>query len=125
LELLKPHGRLAIVLPANKFSGQATSYIRKWLVQRAEILAVVALGRNTFLPHTHQKANILFARKRAAAALPADVQPIFFAVSERDGKNSRGVEVVRDPKASESWSRLDHDLEEIVAAYRSQVGSVI
>lgn len=100
---LRPGGVLAMVLPHNKFAGRRYAYVREWLLREMQILAVVGLGRNTFLPHTHQKANVLVARKRSA---PRNGKPeaIFFAQSERDGKDTRG-------------SETPHDLDDIAAAY--------
>lgn len=89
ITLLRPGGRIAIVLPHSKFAGAATQYIRAWLLERTEVLAVVGLGRHTFLPHTHQKANVLLARKRATPRNGKSL-PIFFEQSIRDGKTSRG-----------------------------------
>lgn len=89
IKALRPGGKLAIVLPHGKFAGKATRYIREWLLERAELLAVVGLGRNTFLPHTHQKANVLLARRRKVPR-NGERPHIFFAQSVQDGKNTRG-----------------------------------
>src|SRR5262249_11834792 len=95
VELLRPGGRMAIVLPHNKLAMAAWGHVREWLLRKVRVLAVVGLGRNTFLPHTHQKASILFAQKGAARK----DAPIFFAVSERDGKDTRGQLLYR-PEAN-------------------------
>lgn len=116
IELLKPGGRLAIVLPHNKFGGKSFDYLRKWIINKARILAVVALGRNTFLPHTHQKASILFLKKiQPPSELKSDYN-IFFAVSEKDGKNSKGQAITRKsaPKEKSIWNDIDHDFEEVL-----------
>ncbi|MDQ6929210.1 MAG: N-6 DNA methylase [Candidatus Eremiobacteraeota bacterium] len=89
IKMLRPGGRLAIVLPHSKFAGAATRYIRAWLLEKTDVLAVIGLGRHTFLPHTHQKANVLLARKRTTPR-NGSTTAIFFAQSARDGKNSRG-----------------------------------
>ncbi|MBV8246235.1 MAG: SAM-dependent DNA methyltransferase [Candidatus Eremiobacteraeota bacterium] len=96
-ELLAPGGTLCIVLPHNVFAGRRTAAVRAWLFERLRVLAVVGLGRTTFLPHTHQKANVLFARRRRAHETHAG-EKIFFAQSERDDAR-------------------DHDLFEIAQAY--------
>ena len=64
IQILRPGGRAAIILPDNKFSVDSVAYLRTWVIQKARVLAVVGLGRHTFLPHTHQKASILFLQKR-------------------------------------------------------------
>ncbi len=119
-DLLRPGGRLAIVLPHNKFAVSAWSYVREMLLKKARVIAVVGLGRNTFLPHTHQKASVLFAMKRLPGETVRPNERIFFAISERDGKNSKG-QLVRLPDASEndvSWSRVDHDLGQVEREFR-------
>ncbi|MFN2529329.1 MAG: class I SAM-dependent DNA methyltransferase [Candidatus Baltobacteraceae bacterium] len=89
IKALRPGGKIAIVLPHSKFAGKQTRYIREWLLEHAQVLAVIGLGRNTFLPHTHQKANVLLARRRTQprnGRRPA----VFFAQSRIDAKDSRG-----------------------------------
>lgn len=125
VHLLKPGGRLAIVLPHNKLASSSWAYVRDWLVQHVRIIAVLGLGRNTFLPHTHQKTNVLFAVKRER---PVHVRPredILFLISERDGKDSKGRIIARPNTNPESnaWVRADHDLEEIVTKFTDYVQS--
>jgi type I restriction enzyme M protein len=117
VDLLEPGGRLAIVLPHNKVGAEAHAPLREWLLDRCRVVAVVGLGRNTFLPHTHQKAAVLFARKRRAGET-ARGEEVLFALSEKDGKDSKGRPRVRaGARAGASpWERLDHDLEEVAAA---------
>lgn len=120
IRLLKPGGRLAIVLPHNKFAANALAPLRQWVLKNARILAVVGLGRNTFLPHTHQKASVLLLRRNLPNEDPTRDYPILFAISERDGKNSKGHFLYKDGAVEKEsfWERIDHDLEEIVESYR-------
>jgi type I restriction enzyme M protein len=119
LSLLRPGGRLAIVLPHNKFASSVWAYARQWLIQRAQIVAVLGLGRYTFLPHTSQKAAILFLRKRDHIERSPDKEPILFLLSERDGKNSKGEIIPRGGVAFDApaWVRADHDLSEVVPVF--------
>jgi type I restriction enzyme M protein len=127
IELLRPGGRLGIVLPYNKSAGGAFASLRRWLVGRARIFAVVGLPRETFLPHTSQRTFVLFAKRRAAREVPRDDERVVFAVSERAGKDSAGDPVLRDV-AGLGASRglgagqrhglgaaLDHDLDDVLA----------
>jgi type I restriction enzyme M protein len=121
IRLLRPGGRFAIVLPHNKLGGRQWGYAREWLLRHVRLVAVLGLGRHTFLPHTHQKADVLFGKKRER---PVKVAPrderILFLVSERDGKDSKG-EVVERPGAlpeAPLWVRADHDLEAAVEAFK-------
>jgi type I restriction enzyme M protein len=103
---------MAIVLPHNKFATDSFAYMREWLLGKARVLAVVGLGRHTFLPHTHQKASVLFLQKIEGKEMKKDY-PIFFSISERDGKNSKGQFIHRNPTAECLWERVDHDFTEI------------
>lgn len=125
IQLLKPGGRLAIILPVNKFGAHSWAYLRAWLVQRVRIVSILSLGRNTFLPHTHQKADILFAIKREQIIRQPAHERILFLISEKDGKDSRGQLISRpDAKSDEPvWIRVNHDLGELVASFHDFVRS--
>jgi type I restriction enzyme M protein len=116
VQLLKPGGRMAIVLPHNKVAADAYSGVREWLIRRTRILSVVGLGRNTFLPHTHQKASIIFAQKREKVESAWERDNIFFAVSERDGKNSKGPFAIKSAQAEKAdlWDKVDHDFSDVL-----------
>lgn len=104
--LLRPGGRLGIVLPYNKASGGSFAAVRRWLVARARVLAVVGLPRETFLPHTSQRTFVLFAKKRARPGRADRSERTMFVVSERAGKDTGGEPILRG-------GRLDHDLDEV------------
>lgn len=63
LQLLKPGGRAAIILPQGKFNNATLAYIREWILRHARLLAVVGLHPNTFKPHTGTKTSVLFLQK--------------------------------------------------------------
>ncbi len=110
LDLLRPGGRLGIVLPYNKAAGASFAGMRRWLVERARIYAVVGLPRETFLPHTSQRTFVLFAKRRAEREKPASRERAMFVISERSGKDAAGQPVAgRDDGVG-----LDHDLAEVL-----------
>lgn len=123
VKLLRPGGRLAIVLPHNKLGAVSYEYLRAWLLRHMRVVAVVGLGRNTFLPHTHQKTGVIFGIKRERPIRSADAEDVLFLVSERDGKDSRGQVVSRPGTAADdpAWIRADHDLEDVTTRFRSFV----
>ena len=92
LDFLKPGGRMAIVLPQGRFNNTSDKHIRDFIVDRARILAVVGLHVNTFKPHTGTKTSVLFVQKWDDGDLcpKVDDYPIFFAVSEKGGKDNSG-----------------------------------
>jgi type I restriction enzyme M protein len=119
VDLLRPGGRMAMILPHNKFAASEFSVDRVRLIKTCRVLGVVGLGRNTFLPHTHQKASILFLQKRTSNCGEIRDENIFFGVSDKDGKNSKG-KLLAKPEVAEvgdQWSWVHHDLEEIERAF--------
>ncbi len=116
VRLLKPGGRLGIVLPHNKFGGASWAYLREWLVRQMRVVAVLGLDRSAFLPHTHQKASVLFGVKRDKPVRQPTREPVLFVLSEASGKDSTGK--VRDRPGAlpdhPAWVRADHDFEGVV-----------
>jgi len=115
VELLKPGGRLAIVLPHSKVGNRQWTGVRRWLLERVRLIASLGLGRNTFRPHTGQKACVLVGRKRAAVAQRFDEEEVLFFVSDRDGKDVRGRLLL-----GADGQRVDHDLPEATPLVRAR-----
>lgn len=64
LDLLKPGGRLGIVLPEGIFNNPSLAYVREFCEDRARILAVVSLPQETFSSSgASVKASLLFVQK--------------------------------------------------------------
>jgi type I restriction enzyme M protein len=64
LSLLKPSGRLGIVLPEGIFNNPSLAYVREFYEDRAFIRAVVSLPQETFLSSgASVKASLLFMQK--------------------------------------------------------------
>lgn len=122
LNLIKPGGRLAIVLPQGVLNNTNMEYIRSWLFDKARILAVVGLQVNTFKPHTGTKTSVLFLQKWAEEEKPLEDYPIFMAVSKKSGKDNSGDyvykkedgEIAFDSKGNKA---LDHDLDQIAETF--------
>jgi type I restriction enzyme M protein len=119
IEMLRPGGRLAIVLPHNKVAAEAWGGLRRWLLEQARVFAVVSLPRETFMPHTSQKAVVVFAKRRAKPVpfVRRDVaERVLFAVSERAGKDVAGESIFRPGAVGTGWRDVDHDLDASGAA---------
>ena len=134
LDLLKPGGRMAIVLPQGVLNNTTMQYVREFLFDKARILAVVGLHGNTFKPHTGTKTSVLFLQKWPPFATPlrqgsegqgaaGGDYPIFMAVSKRGGKNNSGDYTYKKDESSDlvfdTFGRkvLDHDLDEIAEKF--------
>lgn len=128
LNFIKPGGRMAIVLPQGKFNNTSTEYIRKYLFEKARILAVVGLNTNTFkLPApakgTGTKTSILFLQKWAKNEEPLEDYPIFMATSQNTGKNNSGEYIYKKDEHGnyienkDGQKIVDHDLNEIAEGF--------
>jgi len=64
IDLLKPGGRLGIVLPESVFNNPSLAYVREFCENRAFIRAVVSLAQDTFVSSgASVKASLLFMQK--------------------------------------------------------------
>ena len=110
LDFLKPGGRMAIVLPQGRFNNTSDKRIRDFIASRARILAVVGLHGNTFKPHTGTKTSVLFAQKWDDALCPkVEDYSVFFAVSEKGGKNNSGDYIhLKDKTGREKLDKNGH-----------------
>jgi type I restriction enzyme M protein len=67
LSLLKPGGRLGIVLPEGVFNNPSLAYVREFCEDRARVLAVVSLPQETFYSSgATVKASLLFMQRFTA-----------------------------------------------------------
>lgn len=131
LDLLKPGGRCAIVLPQGNLNNLGTRALREYIGKRARLLAVVGLDVNTFKPFTNTKTSVLFLQKWGGdAGEPLGDYAVFLATSKKSGKNGSGDYTHRADKqgnlvdedgipVTESGKppAIDHDLDEIAGAF--------
>ncbi|HAV1368367.1 HsdM family class I SAM-dependent methyltransferase [Vibrio parahaemolyticus] len=130
LQLLKPGGRLMIVLPDGILCNSGDRYVREYIMGKKDektgefsggkaiVKAVVSLPSDTFkLSGTGAKTSILYLQKRPASEknpeqfLPEPQTDVFMAVAETLGylvKNN-----IEDYAAG-----VSNDLDPIVAAYK-------
>lgn len=65
LQLAKPNGLIAIILPEGIFANAQTQYFRDWLLRKGRPLAIVSLPRKVFAgAEANAKTTILFMKKR-------------------------------------------------------------
>lgn len=68
-QLLKPKGRLGVVLPESIFDTTENKYIRLFIFKYFHVQAVVSLPQITFEPYTSTKTSLLFAQRKETAAV--------------------------------------------------------
>lgn len=95
LQLLKPGGRMGIVLPDGILGNVTDGHIRKFVLEKAKILAVVDMPPETFQPSTSTKTSVLFLQKRKKDEKIINY-PVFMAVAEKCGHDRRGKPIEQD-----------------------------
>jgi len=63
-QLLRPNGRLGVVLPESVFDTTENKYMRLFIYKYFKVKAVVSLPQLTFEPFTSTKTSLLFAQKK-------------------------------------------------------------
>ena len=66
-QLLKPNGRMGVVLPESVFDTTENKYIRLFIYKYFKVKAVISLPQLTFEPFTSTKTSLLFAQKKTKA----------------------------------------------------------
>ena len=97
IQLLRPGGRLAIVLPDSILSNPGLLYIRKWVLSTTRVIASVDLPKETFQPHTGTQTSVLLLQKKTDAEIATEEElgrlreyEIFMAIPEAVGHDRRG-----------------------------------
>ncbi len=90
LEFLKEDGRMAIVLPDGILTNSSLQYVRDFLMEKSQILAIVSLPQFAF---THfgagVKSSLVFVRKKKGNEKTSKY-PIFMAIAEHIGYDATG-----------------------------------
>ena len=65
LDFLRPGGRMAIILPNGDLENSSLDYVRSYILSKAELLGVVHLPHDTFVPFgTGVRASVIFLAKK-------------------------------------------------------------
>lgn len=91
LQLLRPGGRMGIVIPESVLGMPTYSHVVQWLRERCRILGVVSMPEDLFQPHTHAKTCVVFIKNEP----PRDDEDTFMSVVEWCGHDSRGNPTIR------------------------------
>ena len=95
IKLLKPGGRLGIVVPESMISNSSAGYVAQYLLDKMEIKAVVGMPENLFKTSgkggTHTKTCLIVAEKVSKHVAPSG--SIFMAEAKWCGHDSRGTAI--------------------------------
>jgi len=126
LNLLKPGGRIAIVLPEGVYGNPSDRYIFEYIFKNAKILAIVSCPHETFQPSTHTKTSVLFLEKVADNKKDYN---FFMAIAERAGHDKNGKTIYKmDDRGNYILDRdgnpiVDDDLPTIAERFKEFVNN--
>lgn len=119
LKLLRPSGRMAIVLPDGVLQNISNEYVRFWIRSQAKVLGVVSIPQEAFVPYgTGIKTSLLLLQK-----LPSSYKQCFMARMRKIGYDVKGQpiykrdesgKILRTPSGSPV---IDSDVEKLVIAF--------
>jgi type I restriction enzyme M protein len=106
IQLLRPGGRIGIILPDGIVANRNTSYVREWLAQQLKIRSIISLPLETFLPFGASiKTSVLVMRKWEIGEEKSLNYPVFLAKIDNIGYEATGK------------LKKSSDIDEIAAAF--------
>lgn len=104
LDLLKPGGRLGIVLPEGIFNNPSLAYVREFTENRAFLRAVISLPQETFISSgASVKCSLLFLQKFTVAEQQKFDETYSSAKASAAAKYAKEIQVERE--------RLESDID--------------
>ena len=104
-------GKAAIVLPDGILTNSSMQYVRDFILDKFQLLAVVSLPQCAFAHFgAGVKASVIFVRKRKLNEKPNDSEPIFMASPEYIGYDATGRKTVSQlDEIVEKWEEFQKD----------------
>lgn len=91
IQLLRPGGRMGIVLPDGIVANRNTGYVRDWLAQQVKVRAIISLPVETFVPFGASiKTSVLILRRWEAGENRSTNYPVFLARVDSVGYDATG-----------------------------------
>lgn len=124
LDLLKPGGRLGIVLPEGIFNNPSLAYVREFTEHRAFLRAVVSLPQETFISSgASVKASLLFLQKFTEAeqqkfddtytGVKADIEAKYAdAIKVEQERLEAAIEAAKNRKDTDQRKGLQKELKD-------------
>ena len=88
IQLVKPGGWVAVIIPDGILSNSNAHYVRDFIADKTKVEAIVSLPRETFKQAgTSAKTSILFLKKLIENEKPLLDQPVFLATADKISKD--------------------------------------
>ena len=122
ITLLRPGGRMGIVLPETIFGMPKYRYVVDYMRRQGRIRAVVTLPEDTFQPETHAKCCVVVFTKFEKGETVDNIEPysIFMCETKWCGHDSRGNPTVMVNDDGEQI--LMDDIPTVAAEYKRLMG---
>jgi len=102
LQLLKPGGRTAIVLPDSILGAPGLEYIRYWLIKKTKLIASIDLHADTFQPRNGTQTSILILQKKTQKEIDREEKSreiidynVFMTMIDNIGHDKRGGKIFK------------------------------
>ena len=110
ISLLRPGGRMAIVLPDGILGNRNTAYVREWVKSVAILKAIISLPIETFTPFgANIKTSVLILRKYNIGEEPSRKYNVFLADLKSIGHDAAGR-----PIQSDDFSAIEANFDEFI-----------
>ncbi|MBW7862823.1 MAG: N-6 DNA methylase [Candidatus Hydrogenedentes bacterium] len=95
IQLLKPKGRMGIILPEGILGNRGMGYVLDFIRSQGKILGIVDCTRHMFQPHTDTKTNVIFFQKHDLNISKTSDDELFLSVCKTCGHDKRGQLIYR------------------------------
>jgi len=116
-QLLRPGGRLGVVLPESFFSTRENLDARLFLFAHFNVKAVVSLPRHAFEPWTPTRTSLLFAQKKTVAEEQRWKSEIVLhetrakeAFDESDQAASSSLEIIEELRSADTLTSINETI---------------
>ena len=116
-QLLKPDGRMGIIIDEGVLNLPHAVDVRRYLLRHFSIDAIVSLPETAFMPYANVNASILFLQKRKTP----DKQSVFFGRAGKVGRKTNGDNDLLFQ--ADGSVKLNSDLPEILDAWSTRTNS--
>jgi len=110
INLLRPYGKLGIVLPDGILTNSSLKFIRDYIQKETIIKAVISIPKETFMPYgSGVKASLLFLEKKNPADPYHKQGPVFMAIAKNIGYDATGRETEENdlPKILKEYHKFE------------------
>ncbi len=123
LDFLKPGGVVGIIIDEGVLNGPTNKDVRRLILERSDLFAVVSLPETTFMPYASVKASILFLQKKGGRKPRAmRNEQTFFASADVVGRKPNGEPLLRVNRET-GRQELDTDLPEVLNIWNGGIAS--